>query len=1113
MPYITPAMLGKVQQDASAVRNVCILAHVDHGKTTLSDSLIATNQIISSRLVGEVRYMDSTPEEQARGITMKASAISLLHGFMPKEADKPQPHLINLIDSPGHLDFAQEVSTAVRNCDGALVLVDVLEGVSKQTHGVLEQAWREQLTPILVFNKIDRLILELKLDPMEAYEHMRQLLEQVNVITGTLFVSDLLSKYDSAAANSSDGASGGTTAAGDSPNDDDIWADADDKDLYFSPERGNVLFASAIDGWAFSLEHFVELYAAKMGASRKALSRTLWGPYYYHPKKKTILKHDDAKGKLKPLFVSLVLSNIWSVYTASVVAPDPDKIDKIVASLKLRIPARVLRSKDRRILAKTMMAQWLPLAPAILDKVVTVLPSPRTAQALRFPMLLPTLASPEPPAHLDAAVGTAVAACDPLAPVTLAFVSKMVAFAADTLPAPEQVISTAYRDKRQREKDGDAAASASADGGAPDASDDVDPGIPLPDDFDEADAAAARAAAAASSSAASAPAQSRSPDDTIFVAFTRVFAGTLSVGDTVYVLGPKYDPRRPDEHVASITITTLFLMMGRSLEYAQSVPAGNVCGIGGLEDVVFNTATLSTSLAVPSFTAMQQQVAPIVRVAVEPRNPANLAKVKDGLRILNQADPCAQVLVQANGEHVLLAAGELHLQKCLKDLRERFAKCAVWASDPIVPYRETVVSLVDDANVDSRAATDVAPEARARAAAAVAAADAGLAHPIMALATPSNETSRSSAATSLAPSDSDGAASSSAPDAPAPADDVDGDIDTTAAGRLGRGLAWAFHLGPTAPVVAALSADKTCAVFVSAAPMPGSLVGAIDAARDALKDAMGTSASAAQDAVRETGLAPAFEAAGWGHLVDAVAALGPSRVGPNVLLNGLAAATDAELVDELMSSMATGFQLATSAGPLCAEPLMGVAFEVVGLLRIAGAEVNSAAAANYGPLAGQMMSAMKSAAGEALLAQSPRLMEAMYKCEVQANADSLGKLYALLFQRRGKVLNESMREGTPYFVIEALLPVSESFGLADRIQRSTTGVAAPQLAFASFATNPLDPFWVPRTEDELEEYGATTNEPNKVFALMNAVRSRKGLEIFEKLVEHADKQRTHKRNK
>ncbi|KAG8284105.1 Elongation factor-like GTPase 1 [Homalodisca vitripennis] len=165
--------LSELQNSPKNIRNICIMAHVDHGKTTLADSLVASNGIISQKMAGKLRYMDSRKDEQERGITMKSSSIALYY----KKGDSEE-YLVNLIDSPGHVDFSSEVCTAMRLCDGAIVVVDVVEGVCPQTQVALKQAWLENIRPVLLLNKIDRLILEMKLSPLDAYIHLTQVLEQ-----------------------------------------------------------------------------------------------------------------------------------------------------------------------------------------------------------------------------------------------------------------------------------------------------------------------------------------------------------------------------------------------------------------------------------------------------------------------------------------------------------------------------------------------------------------------------------------------------------------------------------------------------------------------------------------------------------------------------------------------------------------------------------------------------------------------------------------------------------------------------------------------------------------------------------------------------------------------
>lgn len=273
---------------------------------------------------------------------MESSAISLYFSLLRRSAPNVEPeqkeYLINLIDSPGHIDFSSEVSTASRLCDGAVVLVDAWEGVCSQTVTVLRQTWVEKLKPILVINKVDRLITELKMSPGEAYIHLAKLIEQVNAVMGSFFqgermVDDLrwrerveervsASKTDETSTNADAKSKGGVIedeegniSTSDIPTE---FEEKDDEDIYFAPENNNVIFGSAIDGWAFTPRQFASLYEKKLGIKRSVLEKVLWGDYYLDPKTKRVLSSKHLKGRhLKPMFVQLVLENIWAVYEAT----------------------------------------------------------------------------------------------------------------------------------------------------------------------------------------------------------------------------------------------------------------------------------------------------------------------------------------------------------------------------------------------------------------------------------------------------------------------------------------------------------------------------------------------------------------------------------------------------------------------------------------------------------------------------------------------------------------------------------------------------------------------------------------------------------------------------
>lgn len=155
------------------------------------------------------------------------------------------------------------------------------------------------------------------------------------------------------------------------------------------------------------------------------------------------------------------------------------------------------------------------------------------------------------------------------------------------------------------------------------------------------------------------------------IGFARLYSGTIKVGQELYVLGPKYNPAYPEQHVTKITVTELYYMMGRDLQSLESVPAGNVFGIGGLEGKILKNGTLcSLPTGGVNLAGVNLGAAPIVRVAVEPVNPSEMGKMIEGLKMLEQADPCAEYIVQETGEHVLLTAGELHLEVCTPSLSE-----------------------------------------------------------------------------------------------------------------------------------------------------------------------------------------------------------------------------------------------------------------------------------------------------------------------------------------------------------------------------------------------------------------------------------------------------------
>merc|ERR1712063_58919 len=252
MPNFSVDQLREIMNHKNNIRNMCVIAHVDHGKSTLTDSLISKAGIIADSKAGEARFTDTRQDEQDRCITIKSTGVSLYYK-MDKEqcpADATSNgFLINLIDSPGHVDFSSEVTAALRVTDGALVVVDCVEGVCVQTETVLRQALQERIKPVLMVNKMDRAFLELQLDGEACYQSFSRTIESANVIIAT-------------------------------------YPDEAIGDVQVYPEKGTVAFGSGKEQWGFTLMRFAKMYASKFGVDKEKMMRRLWGNSYYDAPRK-----------------------------------------------------------------------------------------------------------------------------------------------------------------------------------------------------------------------------------------------------------------------------------------------------------------------------------------------------------------------------------------------------------------------------------------------------------------------------------------------------------------------------------------------------------------------------------------------------------------------------------------------------------------------------------------------------------------------------------------------------------------------------------------------------------------------------------------------------------
>jgi len=238
------------------IRNIGTAAHIDHGKTTLSDSLIAGAGMISEELAGEQLFLDFDEQEQARGITINAAIASMVHEF------EGEQYLINLIDTPGHVDFGGDVTRAMRAIDGVIILVDAVEGVMPQTETVIRQALKERVKPVLFINKVDRLVNELKITPEAMQQRFVKIITEVNTRIRKLLPDDLREKWS------------------------------------LNVDVGNVAFGSAVHKWAISA-----LYMKKTGITFKDV--------YKHCQDGT-MKELSKKAPLHQVVLNMVIRHLPS---------------------------------------------------------------------------------------------------------------------------------------------------------------------------------------------------------------------------------------------------------------------------------------------------------------------------------------------------------------------------------------------------------------------------------------------------------------------------------------------------------------------------------------------------------------------------------------------------------------------------------------------------------------------------------------------------------------------------------------------------------------------------------------------------------------------------------
>jgi len=415
-----------------------------------------------------------------------------------------------------------------------------------------------------------------------------------------------------------------------------------------------------------------------------------------------------------------------------------------------------------------------------------------------------------------------------------------------------------------------------------------------------------------------------------FYAFGRVFSGTVSTGQKVRIQGSRYVPgQKEDLYVKNVQRTVL--MMGRYVEQVPDVPCGNTVGLVGVDQYLLKSGTITTSETAHNIADMKYSVSPVVRVAVKPKDSKELPKLVDGLKKLSKSDPLVVCTTEENGEHIIAGCGELHVEICLKDLRDEYAQIDFTVSDPVVSYRETVGS-------------------------------------------------------------------------------------TSSITCLSK------------------SPNKHNRLYMTAEPLADGIAADIENGKISHKD---------EPKERANLLADKYD---W-QKNDALKiwCFGPETTGPNMLVDKT---TGIQYLSEIKDHCNSAFQWATKEGVLCEENMRGIRFNLLDVTLHTDAIHRGA---------GQISPTCRRCIYACCLTAQPRLQEPIFLVDITCPQDAVGGIYNTLNQRRGHVIHEEQRQGTPLIEIKAYLPVAESFGFTSALRAATSGQAFPQCVFDHWAQLQGDP--------------------------------------------------------
>ena len=1147
------------QKNTSNIRNICVLAHVDHGKTSLVDSLISYNNIISPKMAGNVRYMDSREDEQERHITMKASSITVIY----RSEQLNSNYLLNIIDVPGHVDFSYEIFSSLKMVDGAIIMIDVIEGICSQTESAIRQAWDEKIKFILVLNKIDKLFRIVEKTPEEAYEHLKNLLEKVNAMMSSLILRDSeinnllnLERKESNVSNTSNNENSIKEKKGEES------IEEKEKNFYFSPNKGNVIFTSATDNWAFTIDTFVDIFAKKYGTKKEVMKKVLWGDYYLDKKTKKFCEKQPNEDS-NPIFVDFIMKNIYKIYQVVTIEQDFPKIQKMVKSLNLNISEKDFNEnilkRNPNLVLRTIMREWLPIPQTVYDVIIKELPDPIIGIQNKIDLLFPNNKYSKNDFVKKIKKCLKEKKIKGEGVPTLAYISKMV-------PIPKKNIQ----------------------------------GINLGE-------------------------INQNKDETKFMAFARLYTGEIKEGDEYYVIGPKHDIKNNKLDIKKYKFNNIYYFMGQFLNQINIVPVGNIFSVSDLEKDVFKTSTISDDFNCPYIIPYNIDKNSNIKVSITAENIKDMPILLEGLEKLNKSDPAVNYYTQSNGEHIIVTSGEVHLERCIRDLEDSLAKVKFKISAPIVNFKEGL----NNTNYTFKKKTLNKKKELLKL---------------------QMEQEKLEERKKIEEKVIEGGINN-----------IDYEVDEELYQQQLLKTSTPMYLKRITPMkkqneikehkikdvisknekkasnfiqkhnqnleqkgfAEGETPNKLCSFGITAVGMNQELLDCIGKNQKLIdiveqSDYFIDKESYLQlEKFKEELIQNAGSAKMKKLLSNYIFSFGTKEGEMNMFLikripkeysyferikyegkdileesekithkkekeeeelkneikeeksdkkkiekkeekkdektknffsdNTLKTLKDKNIpINEFLNALKTGFELAIKNGPLCEENMYGVIFvlefvefktkkqdkpkekekekekeeeskdKINNLPEEKKDEEEKAEnksnsnsksqTGEYGPLIGQIIGSIKDCCRKAYLCAEPRLYEAYYLCIFQINQDLVGKIYSVFGKRRGEIINEIPSEESIKSTIEAIIPVAESFGFVEEIRKKSSGLTNPMLQFYKWKMLNVDPFDIASEEDILN-YGINVDTKNIAKNYINKIRQRKGLLTNEKLISNADKQR------